>query len=66
MLSLDHMLPLNNTSDHIFPVLFFKIENMLSSSLKFFQTNLLFHFGKQKNKIFYGYRHEYFSHSHSF
>ena len=35
MLSLDHMLPLNDTSDLISSAFFLKSENMLSSSLKF-------------------------------
>ena len=46
----------------LFQVLLLKSENMLSSSLKFFLTNLSvrFHFGKKIIKFFYGDHHEFF------
>ena len=67
MLSLDHMLPLNNTSSHISSDFFEK----LKYALEFFeiisdklQCSVLA--WQVKVIIFYGYHHVFFSHSHSF
>ena len=66
MLSLDRMLLLNNTSDHISSAFFEKLKYALEFFEIFsdkFKCSVLV---RQKKKKFYGYHHVFFSHSHSF